>query len=162
MSNSDSFLQGLEDWVMGDVEVEVKVNQDGDAAPAAEPVESAPADTDTSADATEEATIEEATEEGGEGEVSEEATLYANLVKETRAMLTHLQKYGWDEKFVTTYNQDGRVSKTLGLRVPSMESLKSEINARESAITYAAIEGMEALEEKLVAKYKAAKRKSKK
>lgn len=160
MSNSDSFLKGLEDWVMGDVEVEVKVDQSGDSAPA-EPAEPAPAETEANADTADEATIEEATGEGDE-EVSEEATLYANLVKETKAMLTHLQKYGWDEKFVTTYNQNGRVSKTLGLRVPSMESLKGETNARESAITYAAIEGMEALQEKLTAKYEAAKRKAKK
>lgn len=100
----------------------------------------------------------ETAEEGAQEveSASEEAAMYINLLAEVKSMATHLKTRGWDPEFVTLYNQNGRISKTLGLRVTSMEALSVRGDYLNSPETIAALEGMRDLAGKLGAKLKAA------
>lgn len=161
-----SFLSGCEDFKMeNNVNINVNVDAPENETPAEEPEESKVEEPveDTATEEEEEAQVTdtdadtEALEEQAEGdatvaEAEEEATMYLSHLRDVNTMLTYIKNRGLDTDFMRIYNVGGRITKGLGVIVPSLESLDRKLNTKDTPESLAVLNGLKDIEAKLTSK----------
>lgn len=160
-----SFLSGCEDFKMeNNVNINVNVDAPENETPAEEPeepkVEEPVEDTATEeeeAQVTDTDADTEALEEQAEGdatvaEAEEEATMYLSHLRDVNTMLTYIKNRGLDTDFMRIYNVGGRITKGLGVIVPSLESLDRKLNTKDTPESLAVLNGLKDIEAKLTSK----------
>ena len=160
-----SFLSGCEDFKMeNNVNINVNVDAPENETPAEEPEESKVEEpvedtateeeeaqvTDTDADT--EALEEQAEGDATVAEAEEEATMYLSHLRDVNTMLTYIKNRGLDTDFMRIYNVGGRITKGLGVIVPSLESLDRKLNTKDTPESLAVLNGLKDIEAKLTSK----------